>query len=200
MLFPKFGGVLPIEFVNIFERPRSVNISSLAVHAGTTSQGRNSGQLKRGTTRFCSLVQQANAPARVRLHATGLFQSLRLQRFASCFLSAAVPGDASIVQVEAAGDRAHDLDKRSGAIHSPAANTKPTRCCERSARQRIFARLRFPRFASDWVHEKGRDCARVQYRISSVESLYGRKFLRLSRHSFRMSVSVTAVFGANRTA
>jgi hypothetical protein len=49
--------------------------------------------------------------------------------------------------------------------------------------------------------EKGRGCAPRSYRMnSSVESLYGWKFLRLSRQLLRISSSVTTVFGAYRTA
>jgi hypothetical protein len=84
----------------------------------------------------------------------------RLQRFASCFLIAAISGEASIFKVEARGDRAHNLDKRSQAIHSRGKH-EGRRCLHPIAafcRPTVFARLRFTP-ASDLIDEKGRECA-----------------------------------------
>jgi len=50
----------------------------------------------------------------------------RLQRFASCFLGAAVSRRSEHCQGGGGGRRAHDLDKRSRAVQWPAADTKPS--------------------------------------------------------------------------
>ena len=153
-------------------------------------------RLKRGKRRVCSPFRQANAPAfRATAH-TRTFPEPSGLMIRFVFPKRRSSRRREHCQGGGSGRRGHYLDKRSGAIHSPAANTKQPRQHERSARPQIFARLRFTGVTADCLHEKGRDCAPFLYRNISVESLYGRKLRRLSRQLFRMSSSVTRVFGA----
>jgi hypothetical protein len=132
-----------MDFVNIFE-PRFCKHSLFSRTRQHHNRGRNSGQPKRGTARFCSLIRQATAPAFVPLHTPVFFQSRQASRIRFVFPKRRSSRRREHCQGGGSGGRGHDLDKRSGAIHSPAANTKPLRSCERFARQRIFARLRWP--------------------------------------------------------
>ena len=127
-----------MDFVNIFEH-RFCKHSLFSRTHQHDNRGRNSGQLKRGTTRFCPSFHQANAPAFVPLHALGFFQSRKASRIRFVFPKRRSFRRREHCQGGGSGGRGHYLDKRSGATHSPAANTKPLRSCERSARQRIFA-------------------------------------------------------------
>ena len=92
-----------MDFVNIFKPPVCKHSLFSRTHQHD-NRGRNSGQLKRGTTRFCPSFHQANAPAFVPLHALGFFQSRKASKIRFVFPKRRSSGDASIVKVEAAGD------------------------------------------------------------------------------------------------
>ena len=111
--------------------------------------------------RFCPSFHQANAPAFVPLHTLGFFQSRQASRIRFVFPKRRSSRRREHCQGGGSGRRGHYLDKRSGAIHSPAANTKQPRQHERSARPRIFARLRFTRSTLTVYTKKGATAPRA---------------------------------------
>ena len=128
-------------------------------------------RLKRGKRRVCSPFRQANAPAfRATAH-TRTFPEPSGLMIRFVFPKRRSSRRREHCQGGGSGRRGHYLDKRSGAIHSPAANTKQPRHYERSARRWIL-RDCAPLVSPLTVYtKKGRDCAPFLYRNISVESL-----------------------------
>ena len=77
-------------------------------------------------------------PPFVPLHTLGLFQSRQASMIRFVFPKRRSSRRREHCQGGGSGRRGHYLDKRSGAIHSPAANTKQPRHYERSARRWIL--------------------------------------------------------------
>lgn len=124
---------------------RPLIVSGQTTNEGTAHQRRflvffatTAPTAKKGTPRFCpSFPPSECARFRAAAH-TRTFPEPSGLMIRFVFPKCRSSGRSEHCQGGGSGRRGHYLDKRSGAIHSPAANTKPLRHCERFARQRIF--------------------------------------------------------------